>query len=88
LKSQRKNKSRAIPSATRTHIWQRDGGACTYTDPTTGHRCNSRHFIQLDHIHPVALGGTNEPENLRLLCGQHNRWRAEQTFGPRPAAPA
>lgn len=88
LKSQRNNKSREIPSTTRAQIWQRDGGACTYTDPITGKRCGSKHYLQLDHIHPQALGGTNAPENLRLLCGQHNRWRAEKTFGPRPPPPA
>jgi hypothetical protein len=83
-KSHCKNKSRAIPSATSTQVWQRDGGTCTYTDPSTGKRCGSTHFLQMDHIHPQALGGGNEAENLRLLCGQHNRWRAEQTFGPGP----
>ncbi len=48
---------------------------CAYTDAKTGKRCGSRFQLQRDHIHGFALGGSNEPENLRLLCAQHNRWR-------------
>ena len=68
----------------RDRIWQRDQGQCTYQDPATGNRCNSRHLLQVDHIHPRALGGTNDESNLRLLCAQHNRHRAEKTFGAKP----
>lgn len=24
--------------------------------------------MEMDHIHPVGLGGTNEPENIQFLC--------------------
>ncbi len=30
--------------------------------------CHSELDLQIDHIIPVALGGTNEPDNLMLLC--------------------
>lgn len=77
---------RLVPSALRVAVWRRDGGRCTYQDPTSGRRCESRHYLQIDHIKPFALGGTAELENLRLLCGQHNRRRAEKTYGPRPGS--
>lgn len=49
----------------------------------------------VDHIHPLARGGTNWPNNLQLLCGPCNcskghktmaqwaAWKVEVTAGPR-----
>ena len=47
-----------------------------------GTRCSARSGLQIDHIIPWALGGRNEEENLRVLCVAHNRWYADQSFGP------
>ncbi len=66
---------RAIPAAVKRQVWQRDGGRCSYIDRQTGRRCNSRHLIEMDHILPYALGGSSDPENVRLLCGVHHRHR-------------
>ena len=44
-------------------------------------RCGAMHDLQIDHIQPYAHGCTHDPENLRVLCGAHNRWRAEKEFG-------
>jgi hypothetical protein len=49
---------------------------CSLVDPKTGIRCNSTYQIQTDHIIPLALGGTNDLDNLRVLCGVHNRSEA------------
>lgn len=56
---------------------------CEYVDPKTGKRCNSTHLSQTDHIRPKALGGTNEPTNLRSLCRSHNLLMAEKKLGQR-----
>ncbi len=64
-------------------VWERDGGRCTYKNPDNK-TCASRDLVQIDHIQPLALGGKNELNNLRLLCASHNRRRAEKTFGERP----
>lgn len=37
--------------------------------------CQERHFLQIDHIIPVRLGGKAEIENLQVLCGAHNRFK-------------
>ncbi len=74
--------TRHIPRATRDHVFDRDGHRCTYVAPD-GTRCTATHDLQVDHVRPFALGGTHEPENLRVLCGAHNRRRAEEAFGPR-----
>ena len=68
-------RSRAIPSATKRKVWQRDGGRCRYVDPVSRRRCNSQHLLQIDHIKPVSLGGTADPDNLRLLCFAHHHHR-------------
>ena len=67
--------SRYIPTAIRTVVWKRDQGKCTYVDPTTGRKCESKHFLQLDHVQPYSEGGPHTEQNLRLLCGAHNRAR-------------
>ena len=66
---------RAIPAAVKREVWRRDGGRCRYVDRTSGRRCGSRHLLQIDHVVPYALGGAAEPNNLRLLCAAHHRYR-------------
>ena len=35
--------------------------------------CESRQFLQIDHILPVRLGGDQRRSNLQVLCSIHNR---------------
>jgi hypothetical protein len=72
---------KSIPAGIRREVWNRDGGACSFRVPGSDGVCGSRELVQIDHIKPVALGGTNEASNLRLLCAPHNRDRARKTFG-------
>ena len=41
-----------------------DGAGCVL--------CGSTTRASVDHIHPIILGGTHAPENLRILCGTCN----------------
>lgn len=70
-----KEKSRYIAQAVRRKVWIKGGGRCSYVDPATKRKCESQHFIQIDHIQPFHQDGDNSEENLRLLCGEHNRRR-------------
>lgn len=72
----------SIPVELRRQVWARDEHQCAWRHATNGRRCRTRDLLQIDHIHPLALGGKNELSNLRLLCAQHNRQRAEKTYGP------
>ncbi len=56
---------KAIPKATKLAVFARSGGKCE------AEGCD-RAGREIDHIKAVALGGGNEPENLRLLCRAHH----------------
>ena len=71
---------RNIPPRVRDEVFARDGGRCTYVGPD-GRRCDATRGLQIDHVVPVARGGSGEIGNLRLLCAQHNRMLAERLFG-------
>jgi hypothetical protein len=53
---------------------------CTFVSET-GKRCDSRDFIEFDHVDPVARGGLATVDGMRLLCRAHNQFAAESTFG-------
>jgi 5-methylcytosine-specific restriction endonuclease McrA len=69
-----------VTNATRRQVFERDGLRCTYV-AADGRRCDSRAFLELDQVNPRALGGSNDADNLRVLCRAHNQLRAERTFG-------
>ena len=72
---QHRARGRAIPAPVKRQVWARDRGCCSYVDGASGRLCGSRHLLQIDHILPYALGGSAEPDNLRLLCAAHHRHR-------------
>ena len=84
LESQRwecdSTQSRHIPDEIRDKVFVRDGGQCSFV-AADGTRCQCSKGLQVDHIQPFAAGGTHDPQNLRLLCGAHNRLAAERTMG-------
>ena len=64
---------RAIPQALKREAWARDQAKCC--------NCGSQHSLELDHIHPIALGGPSTPDNLRLLCKNCNQRAAIHKLG-------
>lgn len=59
-----KPKRKGMPRSLRTAVMERDEYACV--------RCGTRKNLQIDHIHPVEHGGTNDPDNLQTLCKSCN----------------
>ena len=72
--------SRRIPAAVRRAVRERDGGQCRYVD-ASGRRCEEQHRLEYHHLHPFGLGGDHRPENIRLMCVQHNAYLAEHDYG-------
>jgi hypothetical protein len=73
-------RTRHIPQSIRDEVFVRDGGRCTFTG-TDGRQCEETKNLEIDHSIPYAKGGSNSPENLRLLCPAHNRLAAEKEYG-------
>ncbi len=67
-------RTRYIPAMEKAVIPD-DGKGCTFVSET-GRRCGSHRFLQRDHIRPFSRGGSNTADNLRWLCGEHNRARS------------
>jgi hypothetical protein len=58
--------SRAIPTAVRNRVLQRDGHRCVIAG------CNSRTRLQPHHLIPYSQGGTHDLENLITVCWYHH----------------
>lgn len=73
---------RRARESVKKQVWDRDAGCCAYVGPE-GRRCESREFLEYDHIVPWALGGLSVVDNIRLLCRAHNQRLAKRRFGAR-----
>lgn len=72
--------TKGVPLSVRAEVFERDGAQCTFV-AADGQRCDAHTLLELDHIVPRALGGSNDAANLRVRCRAHNRYYAEQVFG-------
>ena len=68
-----------IPNADRRQAMLRSDQRCEQVSPD-GRRCSETSGLVVDHIIPVAKGGTNCPQNLQVLCRNHNYRKAELDF--------
>lgn len=48
---------------------------CQFVDHKSGNICGSKYFLEVDHIQPKFAGGSNQLQNLRVLCRNHNQNR-------------
>jgi 5-methylcytosine-specific restriction endonuclease McrA len=62
---------RAIPSATRGYVLERDKHVCQYCGIAA---------TDLDHVYPWSNGGTNAPTNLVAACGICNSIAGARVF--------
>ena len=62
----------------RAMIKDRDGHECLI--------CGSRDPLHIDHIIPVSKGGTDDPDNLRVLCQRCNLEKGADDFHPSEGA--
>jgi 5-methylcytosine-specific restriction endonuclease McrA len=67
----RRTSSRTIPQDVKIAVSVRDGGKCRI--------CGSTKDLQYDHIIPYSKGGrSDDPNNIQLLCGYHNRLKRDR----------
>lgn len=76
------NRRQTLPKGwerTRRRIIRRDGGVCTalYSD---GRRCELP-GTDVDHIVPHSLGGSEDDDNLQLLCRWHHAQKSSSEGG-------
>jgi len=57
-------KKKPIPQKTRFLVMHRDNHECK--------QCGATDDLTIDHIHPESKGGTNDIENLQVLCRRCN----------------
>ncbi|MGZ3684264.1 MAG: HNH endonuclease [Bdellovibrionota bacterium] len=74
-------KSAADTRSVKKQALRRAAGRCEFKNEKTDTICGSRHQVEVDHVVPKALGGTDDPANLRCLCKQHNLFEAERKLG-------
>jgi 5-methylcytosine-specific restriction endonuclease McrA len=75
--------TRYVAADVRRAVQERDQNRCQYRDLVSGRQCEARFHLQIEHRTPFSKGGESQPENLQLLCSNHNRLRAVQQFGAR-----
>ena len=71
----------ATMSSTVKLVWKRAQACCEQVLSSTGEKCGSKYALEIDHVVPIALGGSDDVSNLQLLCRAHNSRRAIKTFG-------
>ncbi|MFF1919701.1 HNH endonuclease [Streptomyces sp. NPDC058221] len=66
-------------AALRRRVIRRDGGQCTarYSD---GRRCELP-GVDVDHIIPDSLGGSDDMDNLALICTWHHAQKSSSEGG-------
>lgn len=68
-----------VPHEVKQYVWVRDGGRCRHCriSDDDSMALHGEH-LQFDHVIPWSRGGTNEAENIQLLCGPDNRAKGAQ----------
>jgi hypothetical protein len=71
-------RSRYVPKPVRRNLICRDQARCAYVDPFTKRQCSETRHLEFDHVQPFSRRGETTEENLRVLCANHNRFRARR----------
>lgn len=66
------DRPRPVSPSVRKLVLRRDGHRCR--------QCPSTEHLQVDHVVPLALGGSNDPANLQALCAECNRKKGPRAY--------
>ena len=67
--------SRGVPTALKRNIFLRANFQCEHVG------CNEYKGLEIEHVNPVAKGGSHDPCNLKVFCKSHNQRSAIKIFG-------
>tara|TARA_B100001248_G_scaffold262158_2_gene256450 strand:- start:8586 stop:9359 length:774 start_codon:yes stop_codon:yes gene_type:complete len=70
FKQHKSKNPRYIPQRLRNHLLKQAKYRCQYPG------CMQDHYLQIDHIQPLAKDGRSTPDNLQVLCHHHNQQKA------------
>ena len=73
--------NKSITPKTKATLMVRAQHQCEYR--VGDKRCTQTKYLEIDHIKPRALGGSNHPDNLRVLCREHNQYMGMNHFARR-----
>jgi hypothetical protein len=65
-----------IPKRISDTVFKKAQHRCEFVSPA-GRRCESKHFLEIEHRVPVSLGGSDHIQNLRVYCRSHNQLMAK-----------
>jgi hypothetical protein len=71
-RQQKLSKRKSLPAQIKHQVYLSNNGQCSSTDEN-GKRCVARRFLDIHHIQPVSQGGSDQLENLALLCYGHHQ---------------
>jgi len=74
ISEEEKPKRQPIKPSIRFQVLKRDGYRCQMCGATAQDGAK----LEIDHIHPVSKGGSNEPSNLQVLCRDCNAGKRDQ----------
>ena len=74
LEVEEKPQRKPIKPSLRFEILKRDDYRCQMCGVTAKDGAT----LEIDHIHPVSKGGTNDPDNLQVLCRDCNAGKGAQ----------
>jgi hypothetical protein len=80
VKEAPQKETKAVTPKTKAVIRTQNPIQCSFVSKN-GHQCQETRALQIDHRIPKALGGSNLPQNLRLLCKSHNLHEALRVLG-------
>lgn len=69
-------KRRSVSVGIRFQVFKRDGYCCQIC----GRSARNGAVLEVDHIHPRAKGGSNDPDNLQTLCWDCNRGKRDEVL--------
>lgn len=75
---------RRLPAWLKRAIFYRDRGRCQHCWKDLSGLAQPINDLQLDHIIPLAIGGSNDPTNFQLACATCNQKKGKQLINSQP----